>query len=313
MPPQQHLSPRAWAELFLLAMIWGGSFLSIRLALDGAGVFTTVAIRVGGAALVLWAYVALRGLKVPPGAGVWGKFLVMGLLNNALPFTLITWGELRIPSGLAAILNAATAILGVLVAAAVFRDERLTARKGLGVAIGFAGVATVIGLDALEGFDLTSLAQLAVLGAAVSYAFSAAYARHALKGLTPQVAAAGMLTGSSAIMIPLALLAEGVPSFSYAPEVWAGLLYLAVAATACAYLLYYRVLGMAGAGNVSLVTLLVAPIAILLGALILGEALQPTSYAGFALLALGLLVIDGRLFRRLRRRRPGAPGPQETA
>jgi drug/metabolite transporter (DMT)-like permease len=236
----------------------------------------------------------------------------MGLLNNAIPFSLIAWGEIRIASGLAAILNASTAILGALVAAAVFRDERLTPRKATGVTLGFLGVATVIGLDALEGFDLTSLSQLAVLGAACSYALSAAFARHALKGLAPQVAAAGMLTGSSVLMLPTMLLADGLPSLSYTPEVWAGLAYLAFAATAMAYLLYYRVLGMAGAGNVTLVTLLVAPIAILLGALVLGENLHPNSYLGFALLAAGLLVIDGRILRR-RRRRPGPAEAQESA
>lgn len=310
MTVQQSLSPRAWVELFLLALIWGGSFLAIRLALDGVGVMTTVALRVAGAALVLWAYVAIRRLPLPTGRAIWGRFLVMGLLNNAVPFSLITWGELHIASGLAAILNAATAILGVLVAAAVFRDERLTARKAVGVALGFAGVATVIGLDALSGFDLTSLAQLAVLAAACSYALSAAYARHALKGLRPQVAAAGMLTGSSAMMVPLALAAEGVPSLRYAPEVWGGILYLAVVASALAYLLYYRVLALAGAGNVGLVTLLVAPIAILLGTLVLGEALSSTAYLGFALLAAGLLVIDGRVLR-LGRAKP--PAGQETA
>ncbi len=307
---QKTLSPRAWTELFGLALIWGGSFLSIRLALDGAGVFTTVAFRILGAAVVLWIYVLARRIALPRDARTWFALLVMGLLNNALPFSLITWGELRIPSGLAAILNAATAILGVLVAAIVFRDERLQARKALGVGLGFAGVATVIGLDALEGFDLTSLAQLAVLGAACSYALSAAWARHALKGLTPQLAAAGMLTTAALVMVPLALVTEGVPSFRYRPEVWAALIYLAFFATAIAYLLYYRVLGMAGAGNVSLVTLLVAPIAILLGALILGEALPPAAYLGFALLALGLLTIDGRVFRRFARKRPE---PQETA
>ncbi len=299
MSAQQILSPRAWGELFLLALIWGGSFLSIRVGLEQLGVMTVVAFRILGALLVLWGYVLARGLPVPRSPRIWAAFLVLGLLNNVIPFSLITWGELRIASGLASILNAATAIFGVLVASLVFADERLRLRKAVGVMLGFAGVVTAIGLAALAEFDLASLSQLAILGAALSYACAGAFARASMKGLKPQVVAAGMLAGSALVMGPVAVWQDGWPTFHYTPAVWAAVGYLAFAATAGAYLLYYRVLGMAGAGNVSLVTLLVAPIAIVLGALVLGEALHPQAYAGFALLALGLMVIDGRVLRRL--------------
>lgn len=311
-PPQTALSARAWAELLLLAAIWGGSFLSIRVALDQVGVLTSVAFRVGGAALVLWAYVAARRLPVPRDPRLWAAFLGMGILNNALPFTLITWGEVHIASGLAAILNGATAIFGVLIAALVFSDERLGARRAVGVLLGFAGVATAVGLDTLRDFDLTSAAQLAVLGAALSYGCAAAFARGVLRrlspGLSPQVTAAGMLTGAALIMIPAALATEGTPSLHYDAATWAALAYLALAASAWAYLLYYRVLAMAGAGNVSLVTLLVSPVAIVLGWAVLGETLPPHALAGFALLAAGMVVLDGRALRRIGRR-PLPPTP----
>lgn len=297
MVAQKSLSPRAWAELLLLALIWGGSFLANRLALDELGVFTTVAGRVAGACVILWVWVALKGLAVPRSPRIWLAFLGMGMLNNVIPFSLITWGQLVIPTGLAAILNASTAILGVLVAAVVFRDERLTGRRLAGVGIGFTGVVVVIGPAALLVLDLTSLAQLALLGAALSYACAGAFARVALRGLTPQVAAAGMLTGSTLVAVPLALLLEGPPALHHGPAIWGALAYLAAVSTAFAYLLYYRVLGMAGAGNLSLVTLLVAPVAIVLGALVLDEALPLRAFAGFALLGLGLLVIDGRVLR----------------
>ena len=146
MTPQKTIPPRAWAELLLLATIWGGSFISNRLALNEVPVLTTVAFRVTGACLLLWVYVRLRGLDIPRSPRIWAAFLVMGLLNNALPFTLITWGQLTIPSGLAAIVNASTAIFGVLTAALLFRDERLTARRLTGVLLGFTGVAVAIGL-----------------------------------------------------------------------------------------------------------------------------------------------------------------------
>jgi drug/metabolite transporter (DMT)-like permease len=298
MTPQKSIPPRAWAELLLLATIWGGSFISNRLALNEVPVLTTVAFRVAGACLLLWVYVRLRRLPVPRSFRIWLAFLAMGLLNNALPFTLITWGQLTIPSGLAAIVNASTAIFGVLVAALAFRDERLTARRLTGVLLGFAGVAVAIGLHALTTLNLTSLPQLALVAAAISYALAAAFARRVLGGLPPQVAAAGMLTGSSLLMLPTALWIDGPPVLTHGAQVWGALGYLAILSTAGAYLLYYRVLGMAGAGNLSLVTLLTAPVAIVMGALILNEALPLRAYAGFALIALGLLIIDGRLLPR---------------
>jgi drug/metabolite transporter (DMT)-like permease len=188
--------------------------------------------------------------------------------------------------------------MGVLLASVVFRDERLTRQRLAGVWVGFAGVTVVIGWQALTALDLTSVAQLALLAASFSYACAGSWARKTLGGLPPQVAAAGMLTGSSVLMIPAALLAEGLPELTHGAATWAALAYLAVVSTAGAYLLYYRLLGMAGAGNLSLVTLLVAPFAILLGALVLDEALPLRGYAGFALIAAGLLVIDGRVLRR---------------
>ncbi len=298
MTPQKTITPRAWAELLLLSAIWGGSFLSNRIALNEVGVLTTVAVRVGGACLILWAYVAFKGLPLPRSPRLWVAFLVMGLLNNVIPFTLITWGQLTIPSGLAAILNAATALMGVLVAAVAFRDERLTGQRLAGVVLGFVGVTVVIGWQSLTSIDLTSLSQLALLAAAFSYACAGTWARKMLVGLPPQVAAAGMLTGSSVIMIPTAIALEGLPLSGHGINAWAALGYLAIIATAGAYLLYYRVLGMAGAGNLSLVTLLVVPFAVLLGALVLHEALPHRAYGGFALIAAGLAIIDGRILRR---------------
>ncbi|MFY0310768.1 DMT family transporter [Leisingera sp. D0M16] len=301
MSPQKTISPRAWAELILLGVIWGGSFLSIRIALDEIPVVTLVLHRCGWAALFLWAVVLLMRLPVPKEPRVWGAFLVMGLLNNVIPFGLMAWGQLHIETGLTSILNAATAIFGVIVAALVFADERLTARKALGVGLGFLGVATAIGLEQFASFDIRSTAQLAVLAGTVSYAFASAWARLKLSGLAPQVAAAGMLTGSTLCLVPAALLIDGAPVLALETGTWISVAYFSLIATAGAYLLYYRVLGLAGSGNLMLVTLIIPPVAILLGAWVLGEALKPQAYAGFALLAAGLVILNGK--PRLRRKR----------
>lgn len=299
MNTQKTISSRAWVELTLLATLWGASFVSIRVALDEIGPMTAVAHRVIWAALALWLYIAFKPLPLPRDPKIWGAFLMMGLLNNVIPFGLMAWGQLHIESGLTSILNGATAIFGVIVAAIFFADERVTARKALGVTLGFAGVATAIGLENLANFDLRSLAQLAVLAGTVSYALASVWARKTLSGQPPQVAAAGMVTGAAVIMLPLAWWAEGPLTLALEPRtIWA-IGYYAIAATALAYLLYYRVLAMAGSGNLMLVTLMIPPVAIVLGALILGEALNPAAYAGFALLAFGLIVLDGRLWRLL--------------
>ncbi|MDG1068801.1 MAG: DMT family transporter [Sulfitobacter sp.] len=294
------ISARAWGLMALLAVLWGAVFLSVRIALDESPPMTVVAHRVGWASVVLWAYVFARRMPLPRGARVWIGFAGMGLLNNVIPFSLMAWGQLYIPSGLTSIFNATTAIFGVLVASLLLADERLTRRKAIGVVIGFAGVVIAIGADSLREFDITSLAQLAVLAGTLSYAFAGVWARKMLGGLAPQVAAAGMLTASTLIMVPLAWYVEGPIRLDLTPRTLMALAYASLGATAMAYLLYYRVLTLAGSGNLMLVTLLIAPIAIVLGALVLGETLPPHAYSGFVLLALGLVIIDGRLIDRIR-------------
>jgi drug/metabolite transporter (DMT)-like permease len=227
----------------------------------------------------------------------------MGLLNNVIPFTLMAWGQLYIPSGLTSIFNATTAIFGVLIAALLLSDENLSRRKAIGVAIGFSGVVVAIGLESLRNFDITSLAQLAVLAGTVSYAFAGVWARKQLVGLAPQVAAAGMLTSSTLILLPLAWFFDGPISLDLHPRTIMAIAYYALGATAFAYLLYYRILALSSSGNLMLVTLIITPIAIILGTLVLGETISPNAYKGFALLALGLIVIDGRVIDRMRRAR----------
>lgn len=304
-PPvtQRRMSPLAWALMAALASIWGASFLANRAALADMPVSWIVALRVAGGAAALWVWVAALGLPVARTPRALAGFAAMGVLNNIVPFSLIVWGQRHVPSGLAGILNASTAIFGVVVAALVFRDERLGLRRLAGVSIGLAGVIVALGPDALAAFDPAALGQIAILGAAVSYACAAALGRVVFAGMRPEVAAAGTLSASALVMLPAAWALDGPPQAGWAMTSWAAVAYLALAASALAYVLYFRILALAGAGNLSLVTLLIVPVAIVLGALAYGEALQPGDYAGFALLALGLLVLDGRLVVWLKKAR----------
>lgn len=295
---QTTVSARAWAELLLLGLIWGAGFLSIKLALGELGFVTLVAHRVTWAALALWLYVWWRGFTLPRDMRTWFAFLVMGVLNNVIPFALMTWGQVHIETGLTAVFNAATAIFGVIVAAIFFADEKITARKVTGVLTGFFGVAMAIGLEAFRHFDIRSFAQLAVILGTLSYALASAWARAQLGHLRPEVAAAGMLTASAAIALPAALYLEGMPSFALSMTTISAVAFTTMIATAGAYLLYYRILAMAGAANTMLVTLIIPPVSIILGAAILDETLPIRVFLGLALLAVGLLILDGRLFRR---------------
>lgn len=306
------LTTRAWRLMGVLAAIWGASFLSIKLALAELPVLTLVAHRVVWAALVLWGYVIWRRVPVPRAPRLWGAFAVMGLLNNAIPFALMAWGQQFIETGLTSIFNAATAVFAVLVAALVLSDERLTRARLAGVLLAFAGVSVAIGLDALAGFDIRSLAQLAVLMGALCYALAAAWARVHLTGVAPEVAAAGMLTASSLVLLPLAVMVDGLPAMPSSWTTIGSILWFSVLGTAVAYLLYYRILALAGSGNAMLVTLMIPPVAIVLGALVLGERLGAEAFAGFVLLALGLVVLDGRVTERWRRG-SGTPAPRDRS
>ena len=292
METQKHLSPRAWSELLLLGLIWGASFLSIRIALDTIPVMTSVLHRTFWAMLALWLVVLIQRQNIPKSPKVWLAFLVMGLLNNAIPFTLMAWGQLYIDTGLTAILNAATAVFGVLIAAMFFKDERLTKARLTGVGLGFLGVSIAIGIQNFSNFSLQSTAQLAIVAGTISYALAAAWARKSLSGLSPIVAAAGMLTGSTLLILPVTLMVDGMPTLTLPFVTWAAIGYYAIIATAGAYLLYYRVLAMAGSGNLMLVTLVIPPVAIVLGAAVRDEALEPRAFIGFAVLALGLLILN---------------------
>ncbi|MDB4184735.1 DMT family transporter, partial [Amylibacter sp.] len=218
-----------------------------------------------------------------------------------IPFSLIAWGQTIIESGLASILNGTTAIITFALASLIFKDERLSYNKCIGLFLAFIGVCIVIGFDILTNFNLRSLSQLALILACFSYAAAAIWARSKLKGVNPIMAATGMLTSASLIMIPLAILVDGPPNFRLETITILSMIFLSLPATAIAYLLYYKALNLAGSANLSLVTLLVPPMAVIWGAIFLEEKLMSTAYLGFLFITIGMCFIDGRLFNSKKR------------
>ncbi len=293
------MSGRDWSLLVALSVLWGGSFFFSEVALAELGPLTVVLGRVGFAALALIGLSYLSGHRLPSAWGLWGAFLVMGALNNLIPFSLIVWGQVTIDSGLAAILNATTPLFAVVLAHVLTRDERMTRGRAAGVLLGLAGVAVLVGPEALGQFGAQGLAQLAVLGAAFSYACAGIYGRR-FKDLPPLVAATGMVTCSAVLTLPLALVVERPWQMDPGALTWAALLGLALLSTALAYVIYFRILAAAGATNLLLVTFLIPVSALALGVTILGERPDAAAFAGLALIFAGLAAVDGRVFRLFR-------------
>lgn len=304
MAAQTVMGAADWARLTVLSVIWGGSFFFNGIAVKELPPFTIVTLRVGLAAVALMLLLRLMGMAMPKDRRVWAAFFGMGLLNNIIPFSLIVWGQTQIASGLASILNATTPLFAVIVAHFLTADEKLTGNKLTGVVAGFAGVVMMIGPEALSGFGADIWAQLAVLGAALSYSLAGIFGRRfKAMGVQPMETAAGSVTASAIMLTPVALLVDqpwtlAAPS----PVTWAAIAGIALLSTAVAYVLFFRLLSTAGATNLMLVTFLIPVSAILLGWLMLGEQLEAKHLAGMGMIAVGLAAIDGRVFKLLKPR-----------
>ena len=299
-PVSSHMNFHVWVMLIVLSILWGTSFIFTEIALEDFRPLTIATLRVSGAASALWIYLLIIGAEIPRSLSIWGAFLIMGIVNNAIPFAAIMFAQTLISASLASILNSTAPLFTVVLAGILLSDERITTVRIFAVILGFIGVVVMIGPPALLGIGADVLAQCAVLGASVSYAFSAVFARRfKAMGLQPSVLAVGMLTMSSLCLAPIAIFfdrpftlnAPGISSIAAAAGV-------ALLSTALAYILYFRILAAAGATNLLLVTFLIPVSAILLGVNFLGESLSLSQIVGMFLIGLGLAVMDGRIFKR---------------
>lgn len=303
---QPTISPLAWGLLLLLGFIWGGSFFFGRIAVQHVPPFTLVFLRLSLAALALHLYIFGRMGIYELLKTHWKAFLVMGLLNNAVPHSLIFLGQVHLGAGLAAILNATTPIWTVLIANRVTTDERLTSAKIAGCLVGLAGTAVLIGPAALSKSDIPLWALLLPIAAAISYGFATVFGRR-FRGLPSPVTATGQLTASSLIMLPVSLAMDHPWALPMPPMTTIGsVLALALVCTAFGYILFFRIITLAGATNVSLVTLLVPPSAVILGVVFLQEHLAANAIIGMGLIAAGLLILDGRMVKFFSMKRTGS-------
>ncbi len=279
------------ALLFILGTLWGSSYLFIKVTVAEVPALTLVAGRLLLATLLMTGLLRVLKLAMPRERRVWRHYAVLGLINMALPFSLITWGEQHIPSGLASLLTSTLPIFTVLLAHFVSSDEHITPHKLLGVGVGFVGVGILIWPDLQQGLEANLLGELAVVAASLSYAAGTLYARDRLRGQAPLASAAGQISMAAAFMVPLSLLVDR--PFDLAPSLpalasWIGLTLLG---PVVAYIMYFTLLARNSATFVSTVTYIVPVSGLLLGALVLDEPLSGSLLISLALILTGVLLV----------------------
>jgi drug/metabolite transporter (DMT)-like permease len=294
------ITSRDWALILLLSIIWGGAFYLNVLALRGFPTNSLVFGRMAIATLPLLIIISVSGQKMPRGWAAWRGLALLGVLNIVVPIILFTWAQTRIASGLASVLNATTPLWGVLAAHFLTDDEKATPLRVTGVLLGLAGVIVMTLPDMDQGMSGQTLAIAACLFSTLCFALASILARKLnIGGVTPMALTAGQLASSALIMLPIMLIVDQpwtlpMPSM----ESVLALVALALLSTTFAYWLFFKVLENVGASNSLLITFLIPVTAILLGVMGLGEKLSLAQCGGIALIAAGLLVMDGRILRR---------------
>ncbi len=297
-----------WLMLLAVSIIWAGSFLLTEIALRDVPPLSIMTARVTIGALGLYAMMRAAGVCLPNSRDVAPHvlvlaFLLLGLVNNVVPFSLIVWGQTHLSASLASILNATMPLFTIFLAHFFTSDEKLTFNKLVGILAGLAGVMVIVGNDGIDFASGTTLGKLAILGAACSYAIAALIARRFARWqLHPLFVAFGQSAAAACIAVPLSAYIDMPWQLTVTPQGWAALVALGLVCSSLAYALYFRLIANAGATNASLVTLLIPPFAIVSGALLLGERLSEVQIGGMALILLGLLITDGRIMKILRTR-----------
>jgi len=291
-------------RLVVLACIWGASFLLIKFALEGLSPIQIVLARLSFGTLALVAILAVRRIALPRGGRMWGHLALMAVVANVIPFFLFGWGEQRITSGMAGVLNGTTPLFTLVFASAALPEERLSLGRALGLLIGFTGVVLVVGPWDQSGANALS-GQLAIVLAAACYGVAFTYTRRFISGRgNPLALAAGQL-GAGAVLLWVAAPLVAADPVSLTTRVVLSAGALGAVGTGLAYMLYYRLITDAGATTASMVTYLIPVVAVILGVAVLREPLTWNLFAGAAVVIFGVAVADGRL-----RRRPAGAGAE---
>lgn len=277
--------------LLMLGTIWGASYLFIKVIVAEVPVLTLVAGRLTLATIILWGILRAQGLSLPRSRRMWGAYAVLGFVGMAVPYSLISWGEQYISSGLASLLQATTPVFTVILAHFLTDDERVTIAKIIGVVIGFVGVGILMLPDLRQGLRANLLGQLAIVGSSLCYAGAAIYIRSRLRGQPPLVSTAGQLTMGTVYMLPASLLIDRPFDLSPSLPALVSWIVLAVLGTVMAYVIYFTIIERTSATFVTMVTYIIPVNGLMLGALVLHESLDATMLGSLVLILLGVLLV----------------------
>jgi drug/metabolite transporter (DMT)-like permease len=304
-----------WLLFVVLGFFWGSSYLFIKIGVDeGLTPFTLVSLRLGIGFILLSSIVLLAREALPRSARTYGHLIVMGAVNIAIPFSLITWAELTVDSALAAILNAAVPLFVILIAAVFLRDERITANRLAGLAIGFVGVAILVGFDPADVAGSNIAGEIALIGSTLSYAVGAVYARRNIHGLRPMIPALFQVSFALIMVLVLAFVFERPLEVGVTPRAMFAVIWLGLLGSGVAYLLFFRILGRWGATRTSMVAYLLPVYGIALGGFVLNEPIDIRLLIGTALVIGGVALVNSRFGARpiaIRRRTGAAAEPAE--
>mgnify|MGYP000969551971 CR=1 FL=1 len=298
--PLRSLGITEWMLLVGLSILWGGSYLFMKLAVLTVPLFTIVLGRVSIAALALLIVLTISGTGIPKGRRIWLAFFGMGIFNNVIPMSLIVFSQNSISVGLASILNSITPLFTILVAHMTTNDERLTFRKLVGISFGIMGVVMLMGPELVDNFGVAALGEWACLGAALSYACANTFGRRFVQlGMKPMQTAFGQVVASTVILAPLVIVVDQPWTISdpgFLPVL--SILALGLFCTALAYVIYFQILARSGATAIALVTFMIPPSAILMGWLALGEQISSQDFLGLSLIGVGLFSVNRQSNRK---------------
>jgi drug/metabolite transporter (DMT)-like permease len=301
-----------WLVFFALGFMWGSSYLFIKLAVDDFGTFTLVALRLVVGALLLWSVVRIAHQPLPRERRIYGHLLVMAVINITIPFLLITWAEQSVESSLAAILTSPVPLFAIVLSSLFLADEPMRVNGVVGLVVGFVGVV-IITSRGLTGAGSSVIGELALLGAAFSYACGAVYSRRNVRGLAPMIPAVFQVTFAAIITGTIALLFEHPWTATPDAEAIFSILWLGILGSGLAYLAVFRLFAAWGATRTTLVAYLIPVWGIVLGYLVLQEPVDARIVIGTALVIAGIGVVNSRFGRRRLFGRTPAEQPVEAA
>ncbi len=298
-PPSQVGSTRVdWVLFLLLGLVWGSSYLFIKIGVETLPTFTLIAGRLAIGALVLGGVLLAYREPLPRDARMYGHLVVLAVVNIVVPFTLITWGERSIDSGLASILNSTVPLFTIVLAALVLHDEPITVNRLVGLAIGFGGVVILTSRSLGDGAGGNLPGELALVGSSIAYASGNVYARRTVRGLRPMVPAFFQVAIAFAVTAVMALVTERPFEIAPRPDAVFAVAWLGLLGSGLAYLLFFRLLRDWGSTRTSLVAYLLPVVGIALGFVVLGETVDARILLGTAFVIGGIALVNSRFGAR---------------